>query len=399
MLEGVASQYSYFFENNPGRLHFCAHSHHPLPNVTFEAQQTVWKKSAELCDRKWDEYFPSLKHSTERLLKQLLGAPEKLCGIEFASNTHELVFRILSTLRFPSVQYPWKIVCTDSEFHSFSRQMARMQEEKLVELVVVPAAPFETFQERFESQVLQCKNFDAVFMSHVFFNSGWAVKNIQSLFEASGSSCIPIFIVDGYHSAGAIPVKLDALAEHIFYVGGGYKYLQSGEGACFALIPKKYFGARPVYSGWFASFGSLSQTQNENDVPYALGSGCYAGSTLDYSGIARLGAVLNHWQQNQITVESISSYVAKLQRQFLKGLNQNVCALKQSHLVFQPEQLPESLRPRFLAFELATASKLCAELRKHNVDTDVRGNRIRFGFGVYHSEECVERVLKILQRV
>lgn len=35
-----------FLEAQPARLHFAAHSHHPWPDVTFEAQQQAWLDAA-----------------------------------------------------------------------------------------------------------------------------------------------------------------------------------------------------------------------------------------------------------------------------------------------------------------------------------------------------------------
>ena len=37
-----------------GRLHFAAHSHHPWPDVTFDAHQRAWLDAAELMDDKWE---------------------------------------------------------------------------------------------------------------------------------------------------------------------------------------------------------------------------------------------------------------------------------------------------------------------------------------------------------
>jgi kynureninase len=380
--------FSYFFENNPDRLHFCAHSHHPWPDVTFEAQKKLWQHSAASLDKKWETHFKVEKTKAESLLKELLGAKPEDCGIVFASNTHELLFRILSTHRLPSKENPWKIICSDSEFYSFSRQMTRLQEEGLCQLSVVSTAgEFEkNFEHNLEKTILSSKNFDAIFLSHVFFNSGKSLSNLNQIYQMCEQANIQLCVIDGYHAVGAIPVQLNLLAKNIFYLGGGYKYLQSGEGCCFASIPKKFFGARPLHTGWFASFGSLSQAQQNTMVPYSLEANCYDGSTLDYSGIYRLASVLELWKKNEFTVEKISSHVHKLQNFFLEQTKQ----ITSKNLLWNVTQADTHQRPRFLTFEHTNALEISKRLEAKNVNCDVRGNRLRLGFGMYHTNEQVE---------
>ncbi|MDQ1568642.1 MAG: hypothetical protein QOF96_3522, partial [Actinomycetota bacterium] len=52
---GLAAHFSRFLGAVPGRLHVAAHSHHPWPDVTFDAQQQAWLDAARLMDDKWDE--------------------------------------------------------------------------------------------------------------------------------------------------------------------------------------------------------------------------------------------------------------------------------------------------------------------------------------------------------
>ena len=60
--------------------------------------------------------------------------------------------------------------------------------------------------------------------------------------------------VDAYHALGAIPFSLRALGlESALVTGGGYKYLQLGEGNAFLRLPRG-LDLRPVVTGWFAEF-------------------------------------------------------------------------------------------------------------------------------------------------
>ncbi len=50
----------------------------------------------------------------------------------------------------------------------------------------------------------------------------------------------------------------------------------------------------------------------------------------------------------------------------------------------------------FLTFELADARPLAATLRERQVVVDVRGDRIRFGFGPYQEADDVDRLIERL---
>jgi selenocysteine lyase/cysteine desulfurase len=50
-------------------------------------------------------------------------------------------------------------------------------------------------------------------------------------------------------------------------------------------------------------------------------------------------------------------------------------------------------RGNFLTFDLPDAASVHARLAAANVLVDRRGTRLRFGFGVYHDEAFVDRLL------
>ena len=49
--------YSRFLSGLGGKLHFCAHSHHPWPDCTREAHLRAWDDAAARSDEKWDVVF------------------------------------------------------------------------------------------------------------------------------------------------------------------------------------------------------------------------------------------------------------------------------------------------------------------------------------------------------
>ena len=51
---------------------------------------------------------------------------------------------------------------------------------------------------------------------------------------------------------------------------------------------------------------------------------------------------------------------------------------------------------RFLAFRGADAQRWYAELKARNCITDVRGDVLRIGFGIYQDEDDVDRLVELL---
>lgn len=370
---------------DPERIHFAAHSHHLWPDVSFDAHVEAWNDAARLADRKWDHVFGAvIPEATGHIASRL-----KLRNgdsIAFAPNTHDLVVRLLSCL--PSDR-PLRVLTTDAEFHSFARQTARLEEDGLMTVTRVLAAPHSSFVSRFAEAAgaAEAGPYDLIYLSHVFFNSGYAIPDLAAcMAQASPESFI---VVDGYHAFGAIPVDIGALQDRIFYLAGGYKYAMSGEGCCWLHAPAG-FGARPRDTGWFAAFGALEAKNAPGKVPYAEGGGRFLGATFDPSAIYRFNAVMRWLDAENLTPARIHAHVVKLEERFVAGLASAAPALQESELVVP---LGEASRGQFLTFETPRAAEIHAKLLAANIVTDVRGDRLRFGFAIYHDESDIDRGL------
>ncbi len=368
--------YQRFLQANLGVQHFACHSHHYWPDVTREATLAYWDDSARLVDDKWDLVFGEKVPKVQRQIAQLLGlqAAEQ---IVFAPNTHELLFRLLTSF---DLQKPLKILASDSEFHSFSRQIKRMAEIPTVEIHLVPTEPFATFEQRL---IAEAKQFQPhlIFCSQVFFNSGVAITDLTQLVSELQQVSEATIAIDGYHGFMAIPTDLAALEGKVFYLAGSYKYAQGGEGCCFMVVPK-HNQFRPLYTGWFAEFGTLSQAKTEQ-VQYSQDGYQFAGATMDFTALYRLEAVLDLYQQQGITIDAVHQHVQRLQQAFLTELAQQQHPLLHHHALLAEDL---SHHGHFLTFRLASTvqvSALAAYLKQHKIHTDFRGDRLRFGFAPY----------------
>ncbi|MBC3765843.1 aminotransferase class V-fold PLP-dependent enzyme [Neptunicella marina] len=371
--------YQGFLNANKNIQHFACHSHHYWPDVTRQAMLDYWDDTARLVDDKWGYFFehkvPALQQHIATILNT--GEPEQLV---FASNTHELLFRIISCL---DLCKPLKILTTDSEFHSFNRQVNRLDELSNVHVNKVPCLPFESFESRFIQQA-QSDQYDLIFVSQVFFNSGYAISDLDAL-VTSIADHTDLLVIDGYHAFMALPTSLKNIKDKIFYLAGGYKYAQGGEGACFAHIPRTA-ALRPLYTGWYAEFGALANSKGLQ-VDYADNGMAFAGSTMDYSAQYRMLAVFDLFAGLQLGVPAIHQYVMDLQQAFLEQLQ----ALNHPHLNLDNLLLlDKNWHGHFLTFKLPSAelvASIAGKLKAHGIHTDYRGDRLRFGFALYQNAD------------
>lgn len=380
MTLNLTSHFERFLSSDPRRLHFAAHSHHPWPDVTFEAHQQAWLDAAKYIDDKWEHLFARVWPEAQRHVARELKLPDPN-SVVFAPNTHEFVLRLLSAL--PPMP---RIVTSDSEFHSFERQTRRLEEAGLINVARVPAEPFETFGERLRREANAAPT-QLVFFSHVFFNSGAVVPGVQTLVNSLPHDSM--IVVDGYHGFCAVPTDWSTVASRAFYLAGGYKYAMAGEGACFLHVPPPG-PQRPVNSGWFAAMNALEEAST-SQVPYATGGARFMGATFDPSGLYRFNAAMRWRQTVGLTTDSTRSHAHALQHRFATQLRSNMINVDQ---LVVPMMNAE--RGQFLTFKLPRAREASAALKALNVITDVRADRLRFGFGVAQTPDQVSALLQRL---
>ena len=379
--------YSRFLAADSKRLHFAAHSHHLWPDVTRAAHLQYWDDSARLADAKWGHIFGNIIPEAQRLIASVLSLsrPQQIC---FAPNTHEFVVRLLSCFK-PGA--PLRILTTDGEFHSFRRQIDRLREFDTVEVTEVAVEPFETFEARFVAAT-KSASFEMIYCSQVFFSLGYAIRDLSEFVARFGSEDA-LIVIDGYHGFCALATDLRLIEDRIFYIAGGYKYAQAGEGACFMHVPHGN-SLRPWDTGWFAAYGTLEQARPQAQAAqYANDGFRFWGATFDPSGIYRLAAVLNLFEHENISIGDIHAHVQALQKRFLDAISELKSPLvpRESLVCCDLSQHAHFLTFRFL--KAPEANKLLIE---KNVVTDVRGDCLRFGFGLYHTSADVDRLADLL---
>ncbi|MDP9292360.1 MAG: aminotransferase class V-fold PLP-dependent enzyme, partial [Verrucomicrobiota bacterium] len=223
----LRGHFTEFLKAQPGRIHLAAHSHHFWPDAACDAHRRALFDAARLADHKWETVFGELMPRVQRSIAAILALPDS-ATIAFAPNTHDFVRRLLSSLPVGS---PPRILTSDSEFHSFARQIARLEEDGLVAVERIAAEPFASFPARFTSAARRGGH-DLVFVSQIFFNSAGTSGSLHAITRAvQDEKALVVF--DGYHGFMALPTDFAANASRAFYLAGGYKYAMAGEGVCF----------------------------------------------------------------------------------------------------------------------------------------------------------------------
>ncbi|MBV8908893.1 MAG: class V aminotransferase [Sphingomonas sp.] len=368
---------------DPERLHFAAHSHHLWSDASFEGHMEAWNDAARLADRKWDKVMGEVWPEAQAEVASELGTDQP-DAIVFAPNTHDFLLRLMAA---NSETWPIRVLTSDGEFHSARRQFARWEESGAAVFERIPAEPFDTFSTRF-LEAARSGDHGFIFVSQVMFRSGLVFDRVEEL-AALAKPEGPWVVIDGYHAFMAIDRPFAGQAAgSAFYLGGGYKYAMSGEGCAFMHAPPGY-GPRPRITGWFAEFEDL--TLPPGSVGYAKDATRFLGATFDPSALYRFTAVRRALAENGLTTARISAHCEALQQQLLEALPRT--PLADAELLNPLDGGPHA---RFLAFRSPDAQRWYSDLKARNCITDVRGDVLRVGFGIYQDESDLDRLVELL---
>lgn len=369
------------------RILLSGHSHQAWPDLAREAQIQAFDDAARLVDDKWEAAFERADQLRDDL-GNLMNVPAE--RIVLGASTHDLLIRFLSCL-------PWRqnarIVTTDGEFHSMRRQLERL-EELGVRICRVPVNPISNLADRMIAQL--DPSTIAVMASLVMFQDGQIFRNAGKLVQqARQRSIAPL--IDLYHVLNVMPLDVRKWdLEPAFLTGGGYKYLQWGEGNCFLSLPQSEpagWTERPAVTGWFAEFAALENPAG--GVPYGPNHHAFAGATYDPVSHYRAVAVSHFFKQQQLTPERLRQINLQQQLWLTEGLaNLNLPA----SLLSIPET-PAEQRGGFLPLLSDCAPQWVKALRQHQVYCDCRNGILRLGPAPYVSRRQIFQAVEIMGQI
>ncbi|MFK8003921.1 MAG: kynureninase [Polyangiales bacterium] len=366
----LAPHYTRFLR--PGRILLTGHSHQAWPDVALDGVVRAFEDAATHVDDKWEHAAAAAGAVQSYVAKELGGHPG---AVALAVNTHELVTRFLSALDYQRRH----IVTTAGEFHSIRRQLQRLEEEG-VEVTRVPVTPLETLGTRLAEAVRP--DTAALMTSTVLFESSSQVPGLVAATTSAFDHGAQV-LLDAYHHFGVVPWR--AIDERAFVVGGGYKYAQWGEGACFMRVPAETT-LRPVYTGWFSDFAGLAGTQGERVAYGNTPADRFAGSTYDPTSHYRARAVIEFFEEQGLTIDVLAQSYQRQTARIIEGLG--------GFDVVTP-----SARGGFVSVRLANAADVVAALRDRGVFVDSRAESLRFGPAPYVHDEEIDAALAAFREV
>lgn len=365
-----------------GEVLMTGHSHQAWPDISRDAQLEAWDDAALLADKKWGHIFDEILPSFRAHLARRIGSttPD---AIAVAPNTHDLVYRLISC--FPR---DLTFVTTDGEFHSLRRQLDRLSEDG-ARVVHVRAQGEVPFADRFIAALERARPALAA-LSMVWFGTAEIVPELPRILTAARDLGVPV-LVDAYHATHAIEMDVASWPGEVFVVGGGYKYAEHGEGACWMHVPASADRLRPIHTGWFADFAGLEHTAGHH-IGYGSGGSRFLGSTFDPTAYYRALRVME-WMDK----EGLS--VAALRAQSLAQTARLIERASTIEAVAIATPRAPARRAGFVAVDHPQAASLVPALAARGVRVDARGRNLRFGPAPYTTEAELDRAMDALADV
>jgi kynureninase len=215
---------------------------------------------------------------------------------------------------------------------------------------------------------------DLVVVSEVFFNSGQRLGDIGKIVSATHAGRGRV-LLDVYHSLGVFP--LDVMATDVdFAVGGSYKYLRGGPGACFLYVHPRHLDAdlRTLDIGWFAK--SAPFAYERPDPPrFAAGGDGWLESTPP---------ILPFYQARAGQLFTLAIGVPRL-REFSLALQRRLIQLFAARDIRADGGHDD--HGAFVVTEHERAGEIAHALRGQHVITDARGRYLRFCPDVLTTDE------------
>jgi kynureninase len=323
----------------------------------------------------WDAWEAELAAYRARWAR-LMGAPRDECVIPKTSAGAGLR-AVLNTFDRRA-----RVVATRGEFDSLDVILRAYARRGRIELTFVEPDGEDRFTEdAIERAVVD--GIDLVVLSHVMFKTGQLLQPERAVARAHAVGAT--LLLDVYHSLGVVPVDLAAMNVD-FAVGGSYKYLRGGPGACFLYVAPQHLDARlaTLDIGWFAKEAPF--TYARPDPPrFAAGGDGWMESTPP---------VLTWYQARSGQVFTLAIGVARL-RAYSLSQQRVLLDLLQARGIAALGARRD--RGAFVAVRNDDAVALAERLKEQGIDVDARGAWLRLCPDVLTTRLELERAAIALQ--
>ena len=376
--EHVAPLFSRVLARNASRIYLANHSlGRPLDAMEDDVREALaqWYGSMGEAWVAWEAEM----HAYRERLARLLGAPRSDSVVP-KSSAGQGLRAVLNA--FDGVP---RVVATRGEFDSLDvilREYARRGRIRLA--IVEPRA-----DGRFEATDVVAAiggRAELTVVSQVMFQSGQVLAHLDRIVTASHAAGARV-LLDVYHSLGVLPVDVAAL-DVDFAVGGAYKYLRGGPGACFLYVAPRHLdaGLATLDIGWFAK-ADRARYERPDPPRYAEGGDAWLESTPP---------VLPYYQARAGQLFALAVGVARLRAYSLAQQRALVAAL---HARGVRAEGGSDDRGAFAVVRRDDAARLAEAMKAAGVDVDARGAWLRLCPDVLTSGDEIARAADVLARV
>jgi selenocysteine lyase/cysteine desulfurase len=272
-----------------------------------------------------------------------------------------------------------RVVTTDLEFPTVG-QIWHAQERRGVSVVHIAPGPDGLIPlERLEAAIGD--DTAVVSVTHVSYRTG-ARLDISAVADLA-HRCGALVLVDGYQSAGTLPIDVQQLGIDAL-VTGMTKYLLGSSGIAFLwcrrdLVPK----ITPTVTGWLADadpFEMDAWDYSPAGTARRFQGGTPAVSAL-YSGRAGLDLIAG------LGVQAIEAHVSQLSAQLVAGVED-----------LGAKVVTPAFRGSLICVKSLDAAELVTSLNADRVITSTRDGNLRISLHAYNTSEDVELILEALAK-
>lgn len=373
----VAPLFSRVLARNRDRLYLANHSlGRPLDALADDVASALEAWFTRLPDA-WDDWAAELRGHRSRLAR-LIGAAREDSIVPKTSAGAGLRAVLNTFDRRASV------VTTRGEFDSLDVILREYAHQRRIDLTFVEPVGEEHYAEEAIAEAIR-PGTDLVVVSHVMFRTAQRLELDDIV--ARARSVGALVLLDIYHSLGVVPVDIAAI-DADFAVGGSYKYLRGGPGACFLYVaPRHLASRRPTLDvGWFGKASPFSYARP--DPPRFAEGG-------------------DAWMES--TPPILTWYQARSGQQFVLGVGVDrlrAYSLAQQAMLceFLVARGIEATRPgphrgAFVTVRRDDAVELAAALDARGIDVDARGSWLRLCPDVLTTADELERAAEALAAV
>jgi kynureninase len=376
--EHVAPLFSRVLERNASRVYLANHSlGRPLDAMEDDVREALAAWYASMGGA-WDAWQAEIEAYRSRLAR-LLGArrPDTVVPKTSAGQGLRAVLNALEGVP--------RVVATRGEFDSLDLILREYARRRRIDLAMVEARGDGRFDADDVIAAIGTRA-DLVVVSQVMFQTGQVLPDIGRIVAAAHAAGAKL-LLDVYHSLGVFPVDLSAL-DVDFAVGGAYKYLRGGPGACFLYVAPRWLdaGLRTLDTGWFAK-AERFRYERPDPPRFAEGGDGWLESTPPVltSHQARAGQLFTL----AVGVERLRAYSLAQQRALVAELAARGVAAEGG--------TPH--RGAFVVVFREDAPQLAERMKYAGIDVDARGAWLRLCPDVLTTSEEIARAAEALGRL